>query len=75
MGLEKHQKDYVAKAWHGYTIEELGKWVHLFHKRATHRTNSDKMVKDLYDAKNYLSMIEEKLKETATILKLDYDKL
>lgn len=61
MPIEKHQKDYRYKAYMEYTKEELVMWVHLLTKRATHRTSIKKIQKDLYDAKNYISMLELKL--------------
>jgi hypothetical protein len=55
---EKHQPDYKANIWKQYSIDELGMWVHLFVKRAFHRDNKEKAKKDLYDAQNYLNMIQ-----------------
>jgi len=63
MGIEKHQKDYRPNAWQNYTLQELGEWVHLFMKRANHRTNIIKAKKDIYDAKNYLWMMGEIIRE------------
>lgn len=63
MPIEKHQKDYREKAYMEYTEDELIMWVHLLTKRATHRKKSMKIKKDLYDAKNYISMLELKLTE------------
>jgi len=60
---EPHQVDYKPRAWEAYTLAELGWWVHLLTKRAGHRSNAEKRAKDLYDAKNYLSMMEAKLEE------------
>ena len=73
--LEKHTPDYKSKAWKQYTISELGYWVHLFTKRATHRTNMVKAKKDLYDAKNYLVMMEQKVKNKAEKIGIDFDSL
>ncbi len=73
--IESHQSDYKSKAWKTYTIQELGNWIHLFHKRSIHRDNSEKSKKDLYDAKNYLWMMEQKLKERAKELEIEYDTL
>jgi hypothetical protein len=61
--LKKHQKDYKSGAWKSYSIFELGMFVHLLTKRSTHRSNEEKREKDLYDAQNYLSMMQEKLDE------------
>lgn len=65
--IEQHQADYKAQAWEQYTMEELGGFVHLLSKRATHRDNSEKRKKDLYDARNYLSMMDAKLKALETV--------
>lgn len=75
MGIAKHQADYKPEIWMSYTIEELGSWVHLFSKRSKHRTNTVKARKDLYDAKNYLWMIEANLRNICESLDFDYDKL
>jgi hypothetical protein len=61
--LEAHAIDYKDQAWKQYSIEELGQWVHLFVKRASHRTNGEKRDKDLYDAQNYLLMIQEHINQ------------
>lgn len=61
--IRAHDQDYKEEAWKQYSMQELGNWVHLLSKRAQHRSNLDKCKKDLYDARNYLSMMEEKLKE------------
>jgi uncharacterized protein YlxW (UPF0749 family) len=57
--LKPHSKDYVFYSWEDYSFLELGAWVHLLCKRATHRTNGEKRNKDLYDAQNYLNMMQE----------------
>ena len=58
---------YKDSSWRDYTAEELGNWVHLFLKRAKHRTEPDKIKKDLTDARNYalflLAMVEETAEE------------
>lgn len=59
--IAAHSKEYKPQAWQAYNIQELGMWVHLFAKRAEHRTDSEKRRKDLYDARNYLKMIEAHL--------------
>jgi len=61
VSIKKHQEDYKPKAWENYTLAELGNWVHLLAMRATHRANEKKREKDLYDAQNYLDMMQEKL--------------
>ena len=63
MSIEKHQKDYKTEAWKNYTIAELGWWVHLLTKRSEHRSNQEKREKDLYDASNYLWMLQQKLED------------
>jgi len=61
--IEKHQPDYKENTWKNYSLFELGMWVHLFMKRSTHRKNEEKRKKDVYDAKNYLWMMGQKIKE------------
>jgi len=62
--LEKHEQDYKEDAWKKYTVEEYQWWIKLFCKRSTHRINQDKRAKDIYDARNYLSMLDNRIKET-----------
>lgn len=57
--IKVHQNDYKTSAWKEYTKEELEWWVRLLTKRASHRTDEDKKRKDLYDASNYQSMLDE----------------
>lgn len=73
--IKKHQPDYKPKAWENYSLQELGNWIHLFHKRSAHRDNKEKSKKDLYDAKNYLWMMEQNLKQRAKELKIKWDDL
>ena len=61
--IEKHDQDYKTEAWKSYSFSELGQWVELLTKRAAHRANNEKRKKDLYDARNYLSMMDSKLGE------------
>lgn len=61
MSLEAHQQDYKPNAWDDYSFQELGQWVHLLTKRSEHRDNLEKRNKDLYDAQNYLDMMQNKL--------------
>lgn len=56
--LDEHQHKYNEGAWQEYTLQELGNWVHLFVKRASHRSCPDKRAKDLHDAQNYLNMMQ-----------------
>jgi hypothetical protein len=58
-GIAKHAPAYKADAWKEYTPAELGSWVALLVKRAGMRADADKKVKDLTDAQNYLSMLQE----------------
>ena len=69
-GCEEHQPKYKQNAWQLYTIAELGQWVHLFMKRAEHRTDLAKREKDLIDAQNYLHMMQSKLDEEKHKLKI-----
>lgn len=62
-GCQEHQPDYKAKAWEAYSLFELGAWVHLFTKRAEHRSDLAKRKKDLHDAQNYLDMMQSKLRQ------------
>lgn len=57
MTIGNHEHDYQSAAWQQYTMAELGQWVHLLTTRAGHRSNADKRKKDLYDARNYWSMM------------------
>lgn len=59
--LSKHVQDYQYRSWDDYTMLELGSFVHLLSKRAHHRSNKKKVEKDLYDAQNYLNMMQSKL--------------
>jgi hypothetical protein len=59
--IKSHAADYIDRSWEDYTFEELGQWVHLFAKRSEHRKNPAKLQKDLYDAQNYLNMMQAKL--------------
>jgi hypothetical protein len=61
--IQKHQPDYNDRAWEEYSFTELGNFVHLLAKRSGHRSNSEKKKKDLYDARNYLTMMDAKLKD------------
>lgn len=61
--LQPHQKDYKSDVWQEYSFVELGWWIYLFTKRAFHRTNSKKRKKDLYDAQNYLDIMQAKLND------------
>ena len=60
-GIEAHAVDYKSRAWEAYTLAELGQWVHLLATRSGHRDNPEKRAKDLYDARNYLDMMKQKL--------------
>lgn len=70
-GCQAHQPDYKAKAWELYSLAELGQWVHLLVKRAEHRSSLPKKHKDLYDAQNYLSMMQAKLDEAKAAASMD----
>lgn len=66
--LVPHEPDFKPNAWEGFTYCELGWWVHLLTARAVHRSNKEKMRKDLYDAQNYLTMMQAKLDALKTQL-------
>lgn len=63
--IKSHSEDYKNQAWRQYSLDELGHWVALLAKRSTHRDNAEKRNKDLYDAGNYLSMMQAHLTELA----------
>jgi len=63
-----HAPDYKDKIWQQYSLQELGNWVHLFAKRATHRANPEKRAKDIDDAQNYLLMMQAHLDELKSTL-------
>ena len=56
--LRPHQSDYEDQSWKSYTLEQLGSAVAFFVKRATQRAIPAKQAKDLYDAHNYLAMMQ-----------------
>lgn len=58
---KEYRDKYSHNAWKTYTIQELGDWVHLFLKRATHRKDKTKARKDVMDAQNYLNMMQSEL--------------
>jgi len=55
--IKQYQGDYKEGAWQDYTEEENLQWIRLLLKRATHRSNPTKKLKDLVDARNYLAML------------------
>lgn len=59
--LESYRASYKEDAWLFYSVDELGHFVHLMMKRATHRSEQEKALKDLHDAQNYLDMMQAKL--------------
>lgn len=59
--IKEHQSKYKEGAWKTYSIMELGMWVHLFLKRATHRSDKIKARKDVMDAQNYLNMMQSEI--------------
>jgi hypothetical protein len=69
--IKNHSGDYKNQAWTQYTLYELGNWVHLFAKRALHRGNNQKASKDLYDAQNYLNMMQSLLDEVKDNVETD----
>lgn len=56
--LWPHRNDFRGEAWREYTLELLGNTVAFFVQRSQQRTNPRKIAKDLYDAKNYLAMMQ-----------------
>jgi len=61
--LDEYKKEYIPDIYKEYTGEELMWWILNLVRRSTHRTNKDKSLKDIKDARNYLWMLEEKVKE------------
>ena len=61
--LDVHKPDYKSDSWEEYSFTELSNAIAFFSKRAGHRTNQEKLRKDLYDGKNYLTMLIEKFKK------------
>ena len=61
--IKPHADDYRNKSWTEYTLHELGCWVHVLAKRSQHRDNPEKKAKDLYDARNYWTMMGAMLTE------------
>lgn len=70
-----HQPDYKPQSWEEYSFQELGNIIGFFSKRATHRAKGQKLRKDLYDAKNYLWMMEQKLRKETEKLEINFDEL
>ncbi len=64
--VARHDADYKPGAWKEYTLQELGAWVALLAKRATHRSTFEKRDKDIRDARTYLAMMSAHLDEIAT---------
>ena len=56
--IKCHSTDYSSRSWCEYTPQELGQWVHLLLLRARHRVSPVKAEKDIYDAQNYLNMLQ-----------------
>lgn len=65
MSYKDHENDFGKDAWKDYTLEELGQWIALLTKRASHRSNPDKSKKDIVDAQNYLEMLNEAVKNAS----------
>ena len=69
--IQDHAKDYNRDAWQQYTLQELGMWVHLLVQRAQMRKAKGKMKKDLYDAQNYLDMMQEHIEAAKRFLQTE----
>ena len=61
--LAEHQKDYRKDSWKLYSEGEYLTWVRLLIKKSGQRSNMEKKVKDLKDARNYLSMLIARCEE------------
>lgn len=57
------RQDYIPEVWKEYTVEELMWWVLNLTRRATHRLDRKKSVKDLKDARVYLEMMIQAVEE------------
>lgn len=55
--IKDRSSSYKNDAWKQYTAEELYWWVRLLSKRAGHRTEREKIEKDMKDAQAYLDML------------------
>ena len=56
--IRENESEFVSGSWRKYSITELGNWVHLLVKRATHRMDAKKARKDLKDAQSYLDIMQ-----------------
>lgn len=61
VGNYAQKEGYVEDSWLDYSTQELGQFVHLLLKRASHRKNKEKMQKDIDDARNYFLMLQAHL--------------
>jgi len=68
----KESEDYEGGSWHAdYTLQELGNWVHLLDKRAKHRFKKEEKIKNLTNARNYITIMEAMLNDTEESLGLN----
>lgn len=58
--LTPHKDDFKKGSWRNYSPVELAGWAHLLSTRAQNRDSAqtDKIAKDLYDAQNYIDMLD-----------------
>jgi hypothetical protein len=59
--IKQHESKFKPDAWKDYTVAELAMWSHLLRKRADHRTDAEKALKDRQDADNYEAMMKAAL--------------
>lgn len=65
--ISAHDSKFKTDAWKEYTPAELGAWVSLLVKRASHRASPEKAGKDLTDAQNYLDMLQAHVDEAVSL--------
>jgi len=66
--FEKHNADYAPEAYLHYSYTEFGQIVNFLMKRASMRTDEKKREKDIYDARNYLAMMNAKLNHDVIVM-------
>ena len=82
--IRELSENWKGGSWRDYEPWELGMWVHLFLKRATHRRFDGpdeeahkqyraKVKKDLRDARNYAAMLREAVNEVAKGYDIDLE--
>jgi len=70
--IKKHASRFKEGTWRDYSYEELAQWINLLIRRAGHRTEIEKVHKDLDDAENYLEMFKAKFPEQAMAIETSF---